>query len=100
MQCIQLLTLSSEQIAPWTFRPAPDVEQLTVDALDRLRWSKTMLVNEALRRGIPIILAEQKKRFSSLTGESEAGEAAKAVVAVQRRAKRRRDLEGGEPFPS
>jgi hypothetical protein len=108
--CIQLPTLSADQTAPWTFRASPDVEVLALDALDKLRWSKTALMNEALRRGIPIILAEQAKRLAPLSAQSDAVVAAgpedpvkiaaATGVKVAQRANRRRSLEGGGPSPT
>lgn len=88
---IHLNTVSANQTAPWTFRVAPDVDALARDALERLRWSKTTLVNEALRRGIPVILAEQARL---LAGISEVSVAVQASTAVETRATRRRALEG------
>lgn len=43
------------------------MQGLTLEALRRLGWSKTRLMNEAFRLGIPLVLADQARRFGKVT---------------------------------
>ena len=74
--------MSDNQQPPWTFRINPDLEPVALDALARLRWSKTQLVNEALRIAIPMIMDAQIKNLTKTAAVEAAVDVAKSRKRV------------------
>lgn len=75
--------MSAKQDPPVTFRLLPAVEGPFESALERLGWTRTKLLNEALQIALPIILERQAARFQAPTKEAGA-----AAVRVARKPKR------------
>lgn len=63
--------MSANQVDAWAFRPESDVEKTAKDFIAVTGWTKTKLINEAIRIAIPIILANQARKFASLGEPAE-----------------------------
>lgn len=81
--------MSENQEPPWTFRIQPDVESAALDALNRLRWTKTQLVNEALRIALPIIVDRQIQNLTQGPVQRDVKQASiESAVSVAKSRKR------------
>lgn len=82
--------VSDDRKAPWTFRPDPDIEELAESARVALGWSRTKILNEALKTAVPLLLAGQRAKLDRLNPgglavediASRSGAAAMAAAGV------------------
>lgn len=76
--------------APMTIRLAEDVEPLIANAMEVTGWNKNHLINESLRKALPVIVAEKIAQISAMASlvRPPTAEAGAAAARVAKRAKR------------
>lgn len=76
------------KVAPMTVRIADDVAPLIEKAMDVTGWNKNHLINESLRKALPVLIDEKIARVAAMAKPPvDPVKAAAAAVRVARKPK-------------